>query len=129
MTVSIGEVLHKIGRPLVQAPHHSSLQSLSQLLSYAGLDAILLIDREKRAVGVATAKTIVHHLARSARAGASSAFVLSFAEEIECCSALDGLTEVAARMLQAGVSVLLVEENGELSATVTFDRLCEAALG
>lgn len=128
MAVSISEVLQKVGRPLVHASDQSSLKSLSQLIMFADLDAVVLIDSENRAVGVATEKTIIRHIARGVPTVALEPFSTSLSEEVECCSASDDLGDVVARMLREDRSVLLVEECGQLSATISLDRLAELAI-
>ncbi|WP_374548068.1 CBS domain-containing protein [Rhodoblastus sp.] len=128
MAVSIGEVLHRIGKPLIQASYHSSLQSLARLFRYSGVEAVLLIDQERRVIGVVTPSSIAAQIARNAKAETADRIFFSFPEDVGCCSAWDDLDDVAVRMFRKGHSVLLVNANGQYSATITLERLCDAMM-
>lgn len=128
MTVRIADVVHRIGKPVVTAPQRTSILSLSGLIVRRDLDAVVLVDDELRTVGLVTPRAIVHTLAQDERREWISGYPLSVTESTFQCSLAEDVSVVLRRMLLNESSVLLIEDKAKPVATVTLDRLAEAAL-
>lgn len=128
MKTQIADVVRRIGRPIVLAPQHTPISSLSALIIVRGLDAVVLVDDDQRTVGLVTPRTIVHILSRDYCPELKCASPRPVSEQVLKCSVREDISVILRRMLADEASVLLIEDRGKPIATVALDRLAEVMM-
>lgn len=120
----VQEVIAKACHPIVELAGDESIEVASQLMEYAGLPAVLLIDSDRRCVGLLTVRGIVNYLAKDGHKAYHDAQLVTrygVRERIPCCSRFDNLSHVFHRMDRDGLDAIVVAEGEVHLGILTFD--------
>lgn len=122
--MQVHEVLATTCRPILQLAGDESIEIACRIMEIAGLPAVLLIDSDRRYVGLLTVRDIVNYLANDNHTGYDNAqFATRYAERgpLPCCSRFDSLLEIFYRMDRDDLDAIVVAEGDVHLGILTFD--------
>ncbi|MDF2621758.1 MAG: hypothetical protein K0S00_4417 [Xanthobacteraceae bacterium] len=115
---TVGDVLSKVGCPLVEVAADEPLESVARLLIFCGLDAVLLVRSCGRAERIISTRELICSCLPGERAA-------PLAPELLRCSPDDPIFCIARTMFHGDHDALVVEEDGKRLALITVENLAE----
>lgn len=122
--MQVHEVIATACHPIVQLAGDESIEVACRLMEDAGLPAVLLIDSDRRCVGLLTVRDIVNYLANDNHTGYDNAQLVTrnaARGPLPCCSRFDSLLEIFYRMDRDDLDAIIVAEGEVHLGILTFD--------
>lgn len=120
-SATVGDLLRAVGCPLVEVAADAGAEAIAGLMSFAGLDAVLLV----RPCGAAERIVAAGDLLRAVSSRTNSCSVRSGPGRcgVPRCAPEDPIFTVARALLDEAQAAVLVERHGERLALVTAGSL------